>query len=395
MGGEAMIAFDLDSFEAVTRELMSAESEREICEIAMSEISSVFNVPLGALWLYDSDASELQLAASTERADEVFDWPVTYRPGNSLSWEAFEQDEVRTYSELSDEQSQYNENSPVSSEIILPLDEYGVINIGSLAPVTFDDETVRLARMYATHVQAALQKAEREHDLRVQRDRMEQFIGVVSHDLRNPLHVVEGRLELVRETGDLSHLEDAEEGVARMEALIDDLLTLAREGYAVGDRTAVSLDTLAERTWAMARTGDATLTIEGSTPVFGDENRLKQVFENLFRNAADHAGDDVTVWIGPVVDDETAETDGDGERSAGRGTGFYVADDGPGIPADAQDEILSVDGFSGGDTGLGLAIVAQIIDAHGWDISVTESRAGGARFEVTDGTKPVSPFHSW
>ncbi|MHC3380354.1 sensor histidine kinase [Haloarcula sp. H-GB5] len=395
MGGELPVSFDLDSFETATQQLMAAGSEREICEIAMSGISSVFDVPLGALWLYDSDASELQLAASTERADEVFDWPVTYRPGNSLSWEAFEQDEVRTYSELDDEQRQYNENSPVSSEIILPLAEYGVINIGSLTPVTFDGETVRLARMYATHVQAALQKAEREHDLRIQRDRMEQFIGVVSHDLRNPLHVVEGRLELVRETGDLSHLEDAEEGVARMEALIDDLLTLAKKGYAVEDRTAISLETIVEQTWEMARTDDATLQIEGSAPVFGDQNRLKQVFENLFRNAADHAGDDVTVWVGPLVDDGTAEIDSEDERVEGRVTGFYVADDGPGIPSDKLNDVLSVDAFSGSNNGLGLSIVAQITDAHGWDISVTESRAGGARFEVSDGTKPVSPFHSW
>ena len=394
MGGELTAAFDLDSFEAVTQQLMTAESEREICEIAMSGIPSVFDVPLGALWLYDSDATELQLAASTERADKVFDCPVTYRPGNSLSWEAFEQDEVRTYSELDDERHQYNENSPVSSEIILPLTEYGVINIGSLAPVTFGDETVRLARMYATHVQAALQKAEREHDLRVQRDRMEQFIGVVSHDLRNPLHVVEGRLELVRETGDLSHLEDAEDGVARMEALIDDLLTLAKKGYSVEDRTAVSLDTIVEQAWEMARTADATLRVEGSAPVFGDQNRLKQVFENLFRNAADHAGDDVTVWVGPLVDDGTV-TDTANEPTEGRVTGFYVADDGPGIPSDRLNDVLSVDGLSGSDNGLGLSIVAQITDAHGWDISVTDSRAGGARFEVTDGTKPVSPFHSW
>ena len=394
MGGELMVAFDLDSFEAVTQELMAAESEREICEIAMSGISSVFDVPLGGLWLYDSDATELQLAASTERADEVFDWPVTYRPGNSLSWEAFEQDEVRTYPDLDDEQRQYNENSPVNSEIILPLAEYGVINIGSLTPVTFDDETVRLARMYATHVQAALQKAEREHDLRVQRDRMEQLIGVVSHDLRNPLHVVEGRLDLARATDDLSHLDDAEEGIARMESLIDDLLTLAREGYAVEDRTAISLDAIVERTWEMARTADATLEIEGSAPVFGDQNRLKQVFENLFRNAADHAGDNVTVWVGPLVEGEVPEIDSEDERIKGRVTGFYVADDGPGIPPDILNDVLSVDTLSGSDNGLGLSIVAQITDAHGWDISVTESRAGGARFEVTDGTKPVSPFHS-
>ncbi|KOX92293.1 histidine kinase [Haloarcula rubripromontorii] len=395
MGGELPVTFDLDSFEAVTRQLMTAESEREICEIAMSGISSVFDLPLGALWLYDSDATELQLAASTERADEVFDWPVTYRPGNSLSWEAFEQDEVRTYSELDSERSQYNKNSPVSSEIILPLAEYGVINIGSLTPVTFDDEAVRLAQMYATHVQAALQKAEREHDLRVQRDRMEQFIGVVSHDLRNPLHVVEGRIELVRETGDLSHLDDAAEGVARMESLINDLLTLAKEGYAVEDRTAISLDAIVEQTWEMARTADATLKIEGSAPVFGDQNRLKQVFENLFQNAADHAGEDVTVWVGPLVDSGAAEIDRADERTEGRVIGFYVADDGPGIPSDKLNDLLSVDALSGSDSGLGLSIVAQIIDAHGWDIAVTESRAGGARFEVTDGTKPVSPFHSW
>jgi len=395
MGGESMVAFDLDSFENVTQRLIAAESEREICTIAISEIPSVFGVSLGALWLYDSDASELQPAASTERADEVFDWPVTYRPGNSLSWEAFEQDEVRMYSELDAEQRQYNTDSPVSSEIILPINDYGVINIGSLSAVEFDDETIRLARMYATHIQAALQKAEREHDLRVQRDRMERFIGVVSHDLRNPLHVVKGRLELVRQTGDLSHLEDAEEGVARMETLIDDLLTLAREGYTVEDRTAVALDTLAEQTWGIARTGDATLSVEASIPVFGDETRLKQVFENLFRNAADHAGDDVTVWVGPIVDDDTAEKGTADSQGNGRMTGFYVADDGPGISADKLDDILSADRLATGDTGLGLSIVAQITDAHGWDLSVTESRAGGARFEVTDDTKPVSPFHSW
>jgi len=144
----------------------------------------------------------------------------------------------------------------------------------------------------------------------------------------------------------------------------------------------------------MARTADATLRVEGSAPVFGDQNRLKQVFENLFRNAADHAGDDVTVWVGPLIDDGTV-TDTANEPTEGRVTGFYVADDGPGIPSDRLNDVLSVDGLSGSDNGLGLSIVAQITDAHGWDISVTDSRAGGARFEVTDGTKPVSPFHSW
>lgn len=58
--------------------MMPVESERNICEIGMTTISSVFGLLLGSLWLYDSDASGLQLAASMERAHKMFDWPVTY-----------------------------------------------------------------------------------------------------------------------------------------------------------------------------------------------------------------------------------------------------------------------------------------------------------------------------
>ncbi len=67
-----------------------------------------------------------------------------------------------------------------------------------------------------------------------------------------------------------------------MKSLIDDLLTLAKKGYAVEDRTTISLDTIVERTWEMARTADATLKIEGSATVFGDQNRLKRCSRTSF-----------------------------------------------------------------------------------------------------------------
>ena len=94
--------------------------------------------------------------------------------------------------------------------------------------------------------------------------------------------------------------------------------------------------------------------------------RLEQLLENLFRNAVDHAGEDVTVTVGDL-DDE-----------------FYVADDGPGISDDERDRVFE-DGYSTVEegAGLGLAIVAGIAEAHGWSVTVTESEDGGARFEVT------------
>jgi signal transduction histidine kinase len=64
--------------------------------------------------------------------------------------------------------------------------------------------------------------------------------------------------------------------------------------------------------------------------------------------------------------------------------GFYVADDGPGVP-EADRESVFESGYSTDreGTGLGLTIVQEIAEAHGWEVSVTDSESGGARFEIT------------
>ena len=100
--------------------------------------------------------------------------------------------------------------------------------------------------------------------------------------------------------------------------------------------------------------------------MLADRSRLKQLLENLFRNAVAHNGDDVHVTVGDTAD------------------GFYVADDGVGVPPDDRDRIFESGYTTDADgCGLGLPIVRDIADAHGWDVTVAESTAGGARFEFT------------
>ena len=65
------------------------------------------------------------------------------------------------------------------------------------------------------------------------------------------------------------------------------------------------------------------------------------------------------------------------------GDGFFVEDDGPGIPAADREQIFESEYTTGDGTGLGLRIVRDIVDAHGWDISVRDGSTGGARFEIT------------
>ncbi|ELZ94382.1 HTR-like protein [Haloferax volcanii JCM 10717] len=131
-----------------------------------------------------------------------------------------------------------------------------------------------------------------------------------------------------------------------------------------------------------------------------DQGRFQQAFENLFRNAVEHggsccgSGDDAAADDAPADETASAEsppTDATDELTVRVGpteTGFYVADNGPGIPADERDTVFE-HGHTTSDsgTGFGLSIVESIIEAHGWDIEATapEADLGGARFEFDIG----------
>lgn len=195
---------------------------------------------------------------------------------------------------------------------------------------------------------------------------MEEFASIVSHDLRNPLRVADGRLELIRNECESGHINDVAQALDRIDALIEDLLTLAREGHRVDENESVELATVATNSWQTVDTEQATLETDTTQAVEADRSRLQQLFENLYRNAIEHGGDDVTVSVGAMDD------------------GFYIADTGSGIPESKREDVFDV-GYSANEdgTGFGLRIVEQIADAHGWEITVTESEQGGARFEIT------------
>jgi len=205
-----------------------------------------------------------------------------------------------------------------------------------------------------------------QKELQRENDRLDQFTSVVSHDLRNPLNVAQGHLDLARGTCDTDHLDQVADAHDRMNALIEDVLTLAREGKAVTDTETIDLAVLTKRCWRNVATAGATLETDLSRSLEADKSRFQQLLENLIRNAIEYGGTDVTVTIGKLQD------------------GFYVADNGPGIPEDYLDDVLTP-GYSTSEdgTGFGLAIVKEVADAHGWEIAVSNGSEGGARIEVT------------
>jgi PAS domain S-box-containing protein len=230
-------------------------------------------------------------------------------------------------------------------------------------PVQTESENINYVMAVSQNV---TERVETKQVLEAKNERLEEFASIVSHDLRSPLSVAEGNLELAQETCESDRLDRATDAINRSQVLIEDLLTLAQEGDEVDEFESVDLAELAEKSWQTVKTKHATLDTE-ELQIKADPRRVQELLENLYRNSVEHGGDGVTISVGKM----------DG--------GFYVADTGSGIPKADRKQVFK-SGYSTAEdgTGFGLRIVKQIADAHGWKVAVTESEQGGARFEVTN-----------
>ncbi len=208
-----------------------------------------------------------------------------------------------------------------------------------------------------------------------------EFLDDAGHELKTPLTIVRGHLELLgddpserRET--VALVVDELDRMARM---VDELLVLAKyEQPDFLDLATVDVNALTDELHAKAAAlGPAEWTVEsrGRGVIVADRQRLTQAVLQLAQNALRHGGEDGKIALGSAVADGEAR--------------FWVRDHGPGIPPDDQRTIFEKFGRASGDgqtkpgSGLGLYIARGLVEAHGGRIAA-ESRLGeGSTFSFT------------
>lgn len=201
-------------------------------------------------------------------------------------------------------------------------------------------------------------------DWRVGARQWDSISSGVSHDAKNPLNVVMGRLELL-DIGD-PHEDALLRSVRRVESLLTDLSRIGSIACPVSETDSLSLADVATEVWAAGSYEDATLEVSTDASVDAESDRLRLLLRELFDNAVTHSEDPVTVALG--------DTD----------SGFYVADDGPGIPHSDRDRVFDQGfGTTRDGEGYGLFLADAAARAHGWTVSVGESESGGTRIDVT------------
>lgn len=234
-------------------------------------------------------------------------------------------------------------------------------------PTPFSSTERRLVELVAEWLGQELSEREKRRELRRRNEALEDIINVLSHDIQSPLSAARGRLDLA---GDSEHVDRAARLLEDIDVLVEDALTLAQQGWEISATEPQNLAAVTRRVWKRLDADEATLVVADDEPleVAADESALELLLQNLLGNAIEHGGEGVTVTVGCVNDCDT----------------FYVEDDGPGIDrADRQQVFEHGYTTAGNGTGLGLTIVQRIADAHGWSVTVTESDAGGARFEIS------------
>jgi PAS domain S-box-containing protein len=259
--------------------------------------------------------------------------------------------------------------SYIGGKLVVDGELFGTVCFASHQPRgrAFTDSERTFVEMTTRWFGYEFEQRRRTRALERQNDRLDRFASRVSHDLRNPLSAAAGRLELAIERhGDDEDLVAVREALEDANDRIDEMLEIARLGSAVSEPEPVGLADAAEAAWRLVDEEAASLDVVGDVEVRGDRDRIERLLENLFRNAIEHGGADVSVRVGARPD----------------GPGFFVEDDGPGIP-ESERETVFESGYTTSDSGsgFGLAIVEEVATAHEWDVRLADSAAGGARFE--------------
>jgi PAS domain S-box-containing protein len=368
----------LQALHRISQQLLVAETTEAVATISLEMGEELFGLSMMAYWEYDADDEVLRPVAATDEAEQILGPNPAIERGEALVWESFDTGDIRSYGDRTDQPPVDETETARRAEVHVPCGTHGLITSSATEPDAFDEidvESLRLLGALVTEAITAVKReqriVERGEALQRQNERLDEFARVVAHDLRNPLAGAIGALEIVRETPEEEFFDLLDGSLERMNDLVDELLEIARgERQAVNARP-LSLQSTVEEAWSYIDAPAATLTIADQLgEIEADETRLFQLFGNLFRNSVEHGGDDVTVDVGLLPEDD----------------GFYVADDGPGLPAATRTAIKDFEERERvSELGIGFMSITDVVAEHGWDLSVCNPDEG-VRIEIRTGT---------
>ncbi|MBU2664650.1 PAS domain S-box protein [Actinoplanes bogorensis] len=393
----------------VARGLADAHSAGEAADRTVAAVGAGLGWALGEFWQVDDlSGTIIRVGSWAAPGHGIPDRPPLVRKGVGIAGNAWANDTEVWITEVLDDprtvlKAEQVRAAGLHSAIGVPVrsDEkvLGVLLFFTAVPIEPDPEVLDLLDGVCAHLGRHMERRRAEElalSLAATQARLaaaqEEMVGMVSHELRNPLGAIRSYSETLLDdpglTDEQRHLAEViDRRSGHMQHLVDDLLDLARleAGQMHIDPQPISAARLvreavqAQQPAADAKGLTVTLDVPRHLPVHADPVRLRQVLDNLVSNAVKYTPSGGTVTVTASLDVSST-----GEAM------ISVADTGIGVPEDEYERLFDRffrasnavrNGTKG--TGLGLAITKAIVDAHGGAVTATPAPSGGSLFTVT------------
>lgn len=357
----------LATAQRIGRKTLYAETHEEMARLALDEIPTVLDLPVAGIWKYQPARQTLEPLRQTARSDALFgDQPELPR-GESIAWQTFADGSASIVSDVSTRSETYNPETPIESEVIVPIGEFGIMIAASTRENSFTQLDLNILKIVATNLEVTAEMIDNRRDISL----LEQVIArVLRHNVRNQLTPIKGYADTIRERADnpiatyakqiadsSSELEKVADHAGEMRQIIQDRNQMTR--LSLADEVRKAAATIEEE----FPDGTVLLHVDEDVEVTAHP-KLQTAIGHLLRNGLEH-NESHSPRVGVTVE----------ARDAGHT--IEITDNGPGIDA-YELEVLDNHGESTlqHGTGTGLWIVDRVV----------EYSEGLLEFDTTDGT---------
>ncbi|RAW46788.1 hypothetical protein DQW50_02740 [Halorubrum sp. 48-1-W] len=153
----------------LSSELNQAGSIEDVSVVAVRMLDLNFDAPLSAIWEYDEEGNELRpIAESTEAQEVIGDAPIL--PLDSLAGRVYRQNRPEAFDDVHEADDTYNSDTPIRSEILVPISDFGVLSVGATEVDAFTEKDSELAKLVASNLEATISRIRRHEELQAERD---------------------------------------------------------------------------------------------------------------------------------------------------------------------------------------------------------------------------------
>ena len=354
----------LRSIQSATRSLVTATDAAAVAEQLVAYTSETIGAPYVGVWRYEPGERLLRPAAQTDETETLLGQVPTFGPDDSIAWEVFSEGSPRVVDDVASVDEAYDTDSPIQSEILVPLGEYGVLTAGSQLTDDFSRTEFEFLQTLAASAESALQIVGKQQELNV----LDEVLArILRHNVRNDLNVIRGRAELLAsETSDTDHAQ-------RIVDTADEILSTATNAQQIrrvvdrrGEFVSAQTDALVRS--AVEKVADDYPDAEiGVGPLPAVELEVHPHFEYAIRHAVENGVEHQSGEPQVVVRAATLNT----------GVVIEIEDDGPGVPESELDPLAA-----GEETqlvhgsGAGLWIVDRVVEYSGGTVEFDSSESG-------------------